>query len=617
MNYYSFDYPILDRHCVKCRLAELYSGVNFKTNLIIDLMYSADLIRDHLSKQCHYPRLQSSIENLPPCVTPEALLQECNTNFRLSKPVYLAKKAIEIFSQINERYWIDHSNITIYEIKSQITHRSCIFHLDSDCEITERDFDLKLILDMIESGFEIKYQTIDQSNRRIHYAQTNENLMKCAIFSGKLDIIDYLIDECGFDVRAVFYDTDIMPEGMNLKPYKLSYWSYIAFAARFNDASLIHLLKKDCYYIHEAFMRYLIQDCDDMLKTIIADFDISRILNSCSKRAAILDLVIKYDKWYILDLLLHLGFNLDWDIFWKMEIESMDTIHRLIKLGCEPHDLGLTIVSAAFRLRGDLLKFADDVGYINPTTIAHHLYEVIDGDLEMIEFLLSKGVNFSENNKHLKRTIQHITKPRLQVFMLLAKSGVDFTVREIAILAWEKFGYFSVPSTDQFSEYVNVLSYLLSQCPKLALPEYFLRFAISSLPQLLLEILKLHPEIDVNQKLMLNFEDRKKFRSIRSLDCASPGNLSDFPGMVASFRLKSPLDPREISLVSIIENSSYEEAEAILDLLYERGMETHHEILTRYFNHMEKIYSLSNTTNQLNYFKRRGFQYIPSITHEE
>ena len=591
MIYYALHRLTLVENCVECRLRELFPDVEFSSELICSFNVYCYQIKQQLLGQNSYLNITQLLQNVPTILTAEKLLHECETHFRLTYKMYQVYDLTSLFHSNSIPFQESISNIIIHEHETKEKLPICC-HIPLNAEIKIRNFGLEIVLQMIDRDLTLKYNIDTQEL----VDSTGNKIAMYAIRTAQLDLIDYLINELNFELKIKFESPYSMTHDLPGCIPRQRIWSFAAFAARYNNESLIYLLNKDTTHIHEAMLMCLGKDDDEMFYTIIEKYDLSHI--SDSHRDLIVEVVIRQEKTAILDKLLSLGFKLYIDSNSTLEISSLKMIQHLIKLEVNIETLAKAASRPACRGDQELLKFVDETGYFTAQIAAELLPDAINGNPGIVDFLFSKGIDPEEYKKEIRHAISFIHNPQYIMIETLVKNGVDFSDEEIALNLWFKMKVLtcvrSAENSSEVHEYAKIICFLINCCRTLSEPKDFLPLAVCISPAVLEEILRLNPEIDVNQKMTFReFREREKYYPVRY---DATGDVRD------SF---------DVALIYIVLDQEQNRF-SLLDLLFERGAVVSNVELESNLNHWITWISresFQTFIEKLKYLNERGIEY--------
>ena len=607
MNYYAFleDSKFeLKENCIECYLNDLIPDSEIATVIRRFMTGHENAIIEHITKRRIDSFVEEFFEDLKKQGLPiDDIIQGFQRNWKLEGDfckVCRKKDFYKYLDCLHDAADVILPEITVAEIQvpEKLTrHKDGLCHLRQGFTYIIRNIDLTYVLELALKDLPIIDNESADSPMKI--------LMRYAIYYKKLDIINYLIDECEFDIDSEF-ERSYKSRRLDRKFPDGSLHNCVSWAMITNDIdTAMYLFRKGCTRYTKAIMTSIDLGRFDIVETMIADFDLITSLNQKDQEEIMSRIVDTNVE--ILQKYLRAGFPLNDEILEDNTIEAISVAYYLIE-----NDLGLSIKSIcaaiadlAYKERGALWQYMENANYFQGDALITDLrvYALEKDDRYLADYLFSKGINVNDEESMIN-IISSMDKHYLMFFQVMVDNGVDLNrdlLRRKALRSLEyckTFGYSDEEPCDR-DLWLKTFNYLVEHAGILQINELLFRIATWDNWALVM-VLETYPDLNVKIRI-----SRKVFRDNYLADGVALANEPE----------------REISLIEVIALRDHscldtEHLEELLDILLRRGCyiadEEITQILNYHFNQLiftdEKLYRL--LIRVIEYFtKQRAFRF--------
>ena len=566
--------------CAYCRFAELFPDQRIEASLIMFIDRNIVDILHHISGQEEKPGIRELLEKLPEELTIDLLIQEHESLWRLSQSTYGVLDTNSIFWDLMnftyQKPTQSNQDIPILKVEyaQPNSYRSYCDHLTLDHEVKAGIFDLDFVRELTND------LSIDPGT--INYRHSI--LMATAIFTGKIDVIDYLIDELNFDINKQFPFVKAK-EGTLEKDQA----SCIGYAVDKSQTSLFHLLNKDCQNLHIALILSMEFDQDETTSLLMENYDITTI--SVDNQYLILVTALKCEKYNILEKFMSLGLDLTDEIVSLIQIKNMEMVRYLMRFNIDVGIIYKAAAKSACKNNDELFEFVTKADYFDSENSIECLSDALDSNNDfIIKFLFSKGIDINKHREKIRNVISRISCPSRRSYEILAECGVDFTDKDMSeTLLKSIYPYIVADDVVKAQRSIDAALFLFDRCPDLINGSAFMIFIKNINQDYLIEILSKLPKIDFNQECFYR----------------------ELAPHCYIFGITNP--NQKISLLRLVLERHSKYIREILDPFYDQGGELHESELKSFFNfHFQMMcnkFWYQNVTKVLDYFKSRGFEY--------
>lgn len=597
----------LKTNCLECYLSELISDPEIAADVGEFMTNHSNDITQYFTKKYIYPPIKEFFENLKERGLPvDDIIRGFRTNWKLKRDFYKVCEKKDFYEYLDcilddgNNDVDDVAEILVAEItipENLTKHHDGLYHLTQDFTHITRKIDLDYVLELAQQGVLI-------TNNNENGNSAMKILMRYAISYKKRDIIDYLIDECDFDINskfARFYNNRCL----NTKSCNSYASNYIKWAMIYRDIdTAMHLFRKGCTRYVGVIMTSIDLGRFDVVETMISDFDLT-ILDQKDQEHLMSRVVDTNAE--ILQKYLNAGLPLNDDVLDKNTIESISVAYYLVQndLGLNVQAVCAAIADLAYKENGALWQYMENHNYFQGDVLINDLrdYALKKDDRYLADYLFSKGINVNDEDA-MAYVISFMYKHHLMFFQVLIENGVDLNCAKLRKKALATMEYCK---TYRYTEeklldrdlWLKTFNYLVENAGILQLDTCL--FKIASFENwALISVLETYPDLDVNQRIAYE-------KLCISYSC----NGLAFPHE----------SKREISLIEIVALRNFmhldtKQLEDVLDILLRRGCCITNEELTRILNYhfnqltftSEKLYRLFMRV--IKYFsKQRAFHF--------